>query len=222
MVKLSGKACPKLLLMASCVLAMGLSNRLCAESPAEKMLLAKAQSLVAHGHLELAIQTWQQVLLSDPADREALLGIAKADMQLGKTEEAQKYEQQLRDLGNSSADVAQIEAMPHVQSQSVRLNDARRLAQQGKYADAMKVYRDLYPNGPPAGEMALEFYETQAAIPGLRRQATDRLRELATQFSADPRYAIVLGRTLTYDPKTRAEGMALLSHYDSSPEAQQV
>jgi tetratricopeptide (TPR) repeat protein len=107
---------------------MGLSNRLCAESPAEKMLLAKAQSLVAHGHLELAIQTWQQVLLSDPADREALLGIAKADMQLGKTEEAQKYEQQLRDLGNSSADVAQIEAMPHVQSQSVRLNDARRLA----------------------------------------------------------------------------------------------
>jgi tetratricopeptide (TPR) repeat protein len=201
---------------------MGLSNRLCAESPAEKMLLAKAQSLVAHGHLELAIQTWQQVLLSDPADREALLGIAKADMQLGKTEEAQKYEQQLRDLGNSSADVAQIEAMPHVQSQSVRLNDARRLAQQGKYADAMKVYRDLYPNGPPAGEMALEFYETQAAIPGLRRQATDRLRELATQFSADPRYAIVLGRTLTYDPKTRAEGMALLSHYDSSPEAQQA
>ena len=60
MVKLSGKACPKLLLMASCVLAMGLSNRLCAESPAEKMLLAKAQSLVAHGHLDLAVQTWQQ------------------------------------------------------------------------------------------------------------------------------------------------------------------
>ena len=70
------------------------------ESPAEKILLAKAQSLVAHGHLELAIQTWQQVLLSDPTDREALLGIAKADMQLGKTEEAQKYAQRLRDLGD--------------------------------------------------------------------------------------------------------------------------
>jgi Flp pilus assembly protein TadD len=201
---------------------MGLSNHLSAESPAEKVLLAKAQSLLAHGHLDLAIQTWQQVLLSDPTDREALLGIAKADMQLGKTEEAQRFAQRLRDLGASSADLSQIEAMPHVQPPSVRLKQARSLAQQGKYADAMKVYRDLYPDGPPAGDMALEFYETQAAVPELRRQAVDRLRQLAVQFSADPRYAIVLGRILTYDPKTRAEGMAMLSHYDASPEAQEA
>ena len=82
-------------------------------------------------------------------------------------------------LGTSSADLSQIAAMPHVEPQSVRLKEARSLAQQGKYADAMKVYRDLYPNGPPAGDMALEFYETQAAIPELRRQAIDRLHELA-------------------------------------------
>ena len=209
--------------MASCcALAIGLSNHLFAESPAEKVLLTKAQSLLAHGHLELAIQTWQQVLLSDPTNREALLGIAKADMQLGKTEEAQKFAQRLRDLGASAADLGQIDAMPHVQPPSVRLKQARSLAQQGKYADAMKVYRDLYPNGPPAGDIALEFYETQAAVPELRRQAIDRLRELAGQFSADPRYAIVLGRILTYDPKSRAEGMAMLSHYDASPEAQEA
>ena len=48
------------------------------------------------------------------------------------------------------------------------------------------------------------------------------LRKLALQFSADPRYAIALGRILTYDPKTRAQGIAMLSHYDSSPEAQQA
>src|SRR6202453_350806 len=125
MVRMSGKAYPRLLLMASCALAMGLSNRLSAQSPVEKVLLAKAQSLQAHGHLELAIQAWQQVLLSDPTDREALLGIAKADMQLGKTEEAQKYVLKLRELGNSSADLAQIEAMPHVGTQSARLNEAR-------------------------------------------------------------------------------------------------
>ena len=222
MVRMSGKAYTRLLLMASCALAMGLSNRLSAESPAEKVLLAKAQSLQAHGHLELAIQAWQQVLLSDPTDREALLGIAKADMQLGKTEEAQKLAQRLRDLGASSEDLSQIAAMPHVQPPSVRLKQARSLAQQGKYADAMKVYRDLYPDGPPAGDMALEFYETQAAVPELRRQAVDRLRQLAVQFSADSRYAIVLGRVLTYDPKTRAEGIAMLSHYNASPEAQQA
>jgi cellulose synthase operon protein C len=222
MVKSSGNAYPKLLLLAACALAMGLARPLSAQSTAEKVLLAKAQSLVAHGHLELAIQTWQQVLLSDPGERDALLGIARADMQLGKTEEAQKYVQKLRDLGNNSADLAQVEAMPHVGTQSARLNDARHLAQRGKYADAMKVYRDLFPNGPPAGDMSLEFYETEAAIPESRRQATDELHKLALQFSADPRYAIALGRILTYDPKTRAQGIALLGHYDSSPEAQEA
>jgi cellulose synthase operon protein C len=222
MVKLSGSAYPKLLILASCALAMGLARPLSAQATAEKVLLAKAQSLVAHGHLELAVQTWQQVLLSDPSDRDALLGIAKADMQLGKTEEAQKYVQKLRELGSSSADLAQVEAMPHVGTQSARLNDARHLAQRGKYVDAMKVYRDLFPNGPPAGDMSLEFYETEAAIPESRRQATDELHKLALQFSADPRYAIALGRILTYDPKIRAQGIALLSHYDSSPEAQEA
>ena len=127
--RLSGNVCPKLLLLATCALAMGLARPLYAQSTAEKILLSKAQSLVAHGHLELAVQTWQQVLLSDPTDRDALLGIAKADMQLGKTEEAQKYVQRLRDLGSGSADLAQIEAMPHVGTQSARLNEARRLAQ---------------------------------------------------------------------------------------------
>src|ERR1700678_2006222 len=222
MAKLSGNACPKLLLLATCALAMGLARPLSAQSTAEKVLLSKAQSLVAHGHLELAVQTWQQVLLSDPTDRDALVGVAKADMQLGKTEEAQKYVQRLRELGNGSADLAQIEAMPHVGTQSARLNEARRLAQRGKYAEAMKIYRDLFPTGPPAGDMSLEFYETEAAIPESRREATDDLHKLATQFSADPRYAIALGRILTYDPKTRAQGIALLSHYDSSPEAQEA
>src|SRR6202012_2390373 len=222
MAKLSGNACPKLLLLATCALAMGLGRPMAAQSTAEKVLLSKAQSQIAHGHLELAVQTWQQVLLSDPTDRDALLGIAKADMQLGKTEEAQKYVQRLRELGNGSADLAQIEAMPHVGTQSARLNEARRLAERGKYAEAMKIYRDLFPNGPPAGDMSLEFYETEAAIPESRREATDELRKLATHFSADPRYAIALGRILTYDPKTRAQGIALLGHYDSSPEAQQA
>jgi cellulose synthase operon protein C len=222
MVKLDGNTCPKLLLLVCCALVVCLSKPLFAQSAAEKVLLAKAQSLVANGHLELAVQTWQQVLLSDPTNRDAFLGIAKADMQLGKTEEAQKYAQRLRELGGSSADLAQIEAMPHVQPPLVRLNDARRSAQRGDYADAMKIYRDLFPNGPPAGDMSLEFYETEAAIPESRRQATDELRKLSTQFSADPRYAIALGRILTYDPKTRAQGIALLSHFDSSPEAQEA
>jgi len=220
MAKLSGKRLSYLLLIGA--MAVSSFGRIYAQSGGEKILLTRAQAHLAHGEPELAVQIWQQVLLSDPTCKEAILGIAKADMQMGKTEEAQRYEQRLRELGTSAADVQQIESIPHVQPQSVRLEHARRLAQEGKYTDAMAAYRELFPNGPPAGEIAREFYETEAAIPASKGAAIEGLRKLAAQFSADPQYAIALGRTLTYDPKTRAEGIAVLSRVEKSPEAQRA
>jgi cellulose synthase operon protein C len=222
MVKLRSKFCSSLLFIACGAMAMSPTGRVYAQSGGEKILLARAQAHLAHGEPELAVQIWQQVLLSDPTCREAILGIAKADMQMGKTEEAQRYEERLRELGISAADVQQIESIPHAQPQSVRLEHARRLAQEGRSAEAVAAYRELFPNGPPAGEIAREFYETEASIPASKGAAIEGLRKLASQFSADPQYTIALGRTLTYDPKTRAEGISILGRVEKSPEAQRA
>ena len=184
-----------------------------AASQAEQALLARAQSLAEHGQLDIAIQTWQQVLLSDPNSKDALAGIARAEMQLGRAKDAEPYLDKLRSLGGSGQVIAQIEAMPHVQPPSQRLDDAQRLAQKGDYADAMKTYRQIYGDHPPAGDVALSYYDTEAAIPAEREHAIEGLRDLAQRFPADPRYAITLGRVLTYEPKTRAEGIALLNKY---------
>jgi tetratricopeptide (TPR) repeat protein len=222
MARLSGKLCSYLLLIACVTTAASPSGRVYAQSGGEKILLERAQAHLAHGEPELAVQIWQQVLLSDPTSHEAILGIAKADMQMGKTEEAQRYEERLRELGISAAEIQQIESIPHEQPQSVRLAQARRLAQEGRSAEAVAAYRELFPNGPPAGDIAREFYETEAAIPASKGAAIDGLRKMANQFSADPQYTIALGRTLTYDPKTRAEGIAILSRMEKSPEAQRA
>src|SRR6202012_6120635 len=123
-------------------------------------------------------------------------------------------------LGGSTADVSKIETMPNVQPQSVRLNQAAILAQQGKYAEAMRIYRDIFGNEPPAGNIALAYYDTEAGMPESRQHAIEGLRKLSQQFPADSRYAITMGRILTYDPKTRSEGMALLQRYSEGPAAQ--
>jgi cellulose synthase operon protein C len=112
--------------------------------------------------------------------------------------------------------------MLHVQPQSVRLTEAERLAQEGQYAGAMRIYRDLFDDHPPAGDIARAYYDTEAALQDSRPQAIEGLRRLLKQFPADSQYAITLGRILTYDPKTRAEGVALLERYSSSPEAQKA
>lgn len=220
MEKLNRKFHRRILLTVIGMLAVGVPCSLPAQSTAEKLLLSKAQSLAAHGRLDMAVQTWQQVLLSNPNNIEALTGIAKADMELGKPDEARQYLDRLRAAGGNPSAISQIQAMPHVGPQSDRLNEASRLAQSGQYAQAMKIYRDVFGNEPPAGNYALAYYDTEAAIPEDRAHAVEGLRKLSQQFPADSRYAITLGRILTYDPKTRSEGIALLQRYSGVPAAQ--
>jgi cellulose synthase operon protein C len=219
MEKVNRNICRNLLLVAAGALAFGFSSSVLADSPAERALLAKAQTLAAGGHLDMAVQTWKQVLLADPSSREALLGVAKADMKLGKSDEAKRYLDLFRAAGGDPSEISKVAAMPNVESQSVRLAEAGRLAQDGKYDDAMRIYRDLFGATPPAGDYALAYYDTEAAIPADRPHAIDGLRRLAKQFPADSRYEVTLARILTYDPKTRPEGIAILQRYDSVPAA---
>jgi tetratricopeptide (TPR) repeat protein len=220
MEKLNCSSHRRILLTAIGALVIGSPCYLPAQSAGEKALLAKAQSLASHGRLDMAVQTWQQVLLSNPNSTEALAGIAKADMQLGKPDESRQYLDRLRAAGGNPSAIAQIQAMPRVAPQSERLNEASRLAQNGQYAEAMRIYRDVFGSEPPAGNYALAYYDTEAAIPAARAHAIEGLRKLSKQFPTDSRYVITLGRVLTYDPKTRAEGIAILEQHSGVPDAQ--
>ena len=182
-------------------------------SPAERALLTRAQAFAARSQFDLAVQAWKQVLASDPANQQALMGIARAEMQLGRRQEAEAYLDRLRHLGGDAKIVQQIASMPPAQTPGQRLEAARRLAQQGRYADAMAIYRSLYGKTPPDGDIALDYYDTEAAIPTDRSRAVAGLRGLTQRFPGDPRYAITLGRALTYDSVTRPEGIAILQRY---------
>ena len=208
----------RILLVAIAALAIGSPCNLSAQSAAEKALLAKAQSLASHGRLDMAVQTGSRCF-SDPNSTEALAGIAKADMQLASPRRRQ-YLDRLRSAGGSPSVIAQIQSMPHLGPQSERLSEASRLAQNGQYAEAMRIYRDVFGPEPPAGNDAVAYYDTEAAIPANRPHAIAGLRKLAKKFPGDPRYAITLGRVLTYDPKTRSEGIAILNQYGGVPDAQ--
>lgn len=220
MEKVSRKFCRQTLLAALCASLMAVTTGVHAQSAAEKTLLAKAQSLANAGQLDMAVQTWQQVLLADGKNQEALLGIARADMQLGKTEEAQQYLNRLRAAGGNAAEIAKIQGMPSVQPQADRIRQAGELAQQRRYDEAMQIYRSVFGDNPPAGNYALAYYDTEAAIPADRPHAIAGLRRLSKQFPADSRYAVTLGRVLTYDPATRTEGMSILRQYENVPAAQ--
>jgi tetratricopeptide (TPR) repeat protein len=219
MAKISYSALRKALLTALCAIALDPRMAVAVDSPAIKILLNRAQTQAQGGHLDIAISTWQQVLASDPVNLEALQSLAAAEVQLGHQSEADTYIQRLKKAGASEVVLGQLKSMRARPSDAALMQQASSLAKFGQYSGAMEIYRKLYGNDPPAGDTALVYYDTLAALPAERKRAVEGLRKLQRQFPSDERYSITLGRVLTYDAPTRAEGMTLLQHYPNDRNA---
>jgi len=81
----------------------------------------------------------------------------------------------------------------------------------------MRIYREFYGDKPPDGDIALAYYETLYATPNGKTEALNAMRAAAARNPGDPRFIVTLGRMLTYDAHTRAEGIKILrEHLDSS------
>ncbi len=187
--------------------------------PATQPLLEKAHALEVRGRMDMASQTWQQVLLADPNNTEALGGLARAAKLSNKPADAQRYIEKLRAINPNDPGIARAENMGTESDHQIQLRDAGKLAQQGQYGQAMALYRKVYGDTPPPGDQALAFYETEAATEDGRPHAINGLRGLVEKNPSDSRYQVALGRILTYNPKTRAEGRKLLAQHPADPQA---
>jgi tetratricopeptide (TPR) repeat protein len=203
-------------------LALAASLMMVAQSPAVNALLARARTQEKAGHIDLAAQTWQQVLLVDVNDREALAGLARSAKMAGDEAAAKGYLNRLRRIDPHSSEIAKIEATPSSKAQTAQLEKASQLAQTGHPDEALRVYRSIWGNRPPDGDWALAYYDTEAGVEAERSDAESHLRELARKYPADTRYSITLGRILTYTPRTRPEGIQLLERFAQDSAAQQA
>ena len=220
MAKINPQMIGRMLLVSACTMILPPVAAWGADSPAIRILLDRAKAQAQSGHLDIAASTWKQVLVSDPSNMEALRNLASVEAQLGHQQESDGYIQRLKKLGASSTEIGQLQGMRARPADADLLKQAASLSKAGQYSQAMEIYRKLYGNNPPAGQIALVYYDTEAATPSERSHAIEGLRKLAQQFPADERYSITLGRVLTYDAATRQEGIAILQRYPSDAAAQ--
>jgi tetratricopeptide (TPR) repeat protein len=196
-----------------------------AASSGVDLLLEKARSLEGRGRTDLAAQTWQQVLLADPNQAEALAGLARWAKQSGQQEEARTYLDRLKRAHPGDPAIARIEAMKVLTAQQrTRLDEAGRLARAGRSDDAFRIYREIFGQDPPLGDWTVAYYETEAASANGREPALASMRQLVQRYPSNDQYKLALGRLLTYDPKTRMQGIQLLAnlHGASSEAARQA
>jgi tetratricopeptide (TPR) repeat protein len=173
--------------------------------------------------MDLAEQTWKQVLQADPMNPDALGGLARAAKQEGNTALANSYLERLRAAQTTTPKpVAGDDQMSAQQKQLAQLEQAGKLAEAGKYAAAMTIYRQVLGATPPPGAWALVYYETESATDEGRPHAIAGLQALVEKYPNDSRYQIALGRILTYDPKTREQGRKVLERYPQDRQADEA
>ena len=203
-----------LILFAILISVLAVSN-CSAQTNSSEILLQRARTLESQNHLDLAARAWDQVLLSEPKNVEALTGLARYAEQQGNTKEAEQYLQKAKSIDPNASLAPKSEAAQHraidsttlTPEQNSKLQEAARLSADHKSEEAMQLYRELFKDRPPDGAYALAYYETLAGIPAERNVAITRLHELAKRHADDPRYALAAAQLLTYSPQTRAQGL---------------
>ncbi len=175
-----------------------------------ELLVNKARSLEGRGRADLAAQSWQQVLLADPNQQEALAALARFAKQNGRSQESAAYLERLRKINPNHSALGQVQTMRVVSQQQARLKEAERLASNQQFDQALQVYREVFGGEPPPGGYAIAYYETQAAVPGGWESATAALRKLSDSYPDSEDYRLSLGRLLTYRPATRFAGIHML------------
>jgi tetratricopeptide (TPR) repeat protein len=183
-------------------------------------LAAKARDLEARGRADLAVQIWQQILLAAPDNAEALAGLARDYKLIGNEEKADAALARLRRVNPNDPNIAKIESMPVTSGSVEELRQAGDLAKQGRNDEAMRIYRRLYADHPPDGDIGLAYYQTLYGTASGKQEAITGMRGLAERNPGDPRYPIQLGIMLTYDQRTRAEGIRILRAHANDPGAQ--
>jgi len=183
-------------------------------------LAEKAHALESRGRPDMAVQLWQQILLSSPNNPEALAGLAKDYKLMGTADKANEALDRLRKANPNDPNIARIEALSSTKTQSDQLRTAGELARQGRPDDAMRIYRQLYGDRPPEGEIAVAYFQTLFATATGKAAAIAGMRSLADHNPGDSRYAVALGTMLTYDARTRPEGVRILEAHPQDADAQ--
>ncbi len=189
-----------------------------AQSSATEVLIQRARALDGQGRHDLAAADWRQVLLLEPAQPEALAALASFYQSAGDTATANRYLAELRKAKPGDARLTKIPQSSAPGGADADFQAASKMAAQHHYPEALALYRKAFHGTTPSGMWALSYYETQAAIPAELPQSVAGLRDLAKQYPANPSYQLALGRVLTYEPKTRLEGVHILANLHGTAE----
>src|SRR5271166_2669844 len=115
-----------------------------AQSDVAKLLVSKAQTLERRGRIDLAAKVWEQVLLANPEDTDALAGMARYSQQTGNADAARSYLEKLKKIDPTAHAKAVEQPQGIDPRQQAKLEEAGKLSAQHNPDAAMRLYREVF------------------------------------------------------------------------------
>lgn len=206
----------------ACILGLLLttaSHPVWAQDATSRMLLEQGRYWQAHDKPDLAAQSWQKLLLTDPKQPEGLYGMASVAIGKKQFSAANDYLAKLRAAAPDSRFVPLLEQDLRlaVEPGKSTLARARQMAQDAvnqndtkALAAAIAQYDKALGGKAPQGAVAREYYTYLGYTEGGVDQGIQGLQRLDAETPNDPYTMLALAQHQVRDERERAAGVALL------------
>ncbi len=183
------------------------------------VLIRQAERWLAQDRADLAASSIERALVADPTNPAALAVAARVEAARGNRDAATSTLNRLRAAGASDEQRAVAEqAVRAATIDRAAIDDARRLAREGRPSEAVARYRAAFGGAAPPDAFALEYYETLAGTEAGAEEGRRGLARLAGRPGATGRALLANAQALTFAPATRAEGIAALAQIANRPD----
>ncbi len=190
-----------------------------AQSSPVELLIRQAERWLGQDRPELAASSIERALSAEPRNTAALALAARIEAARNNRTAAAAFETRLREAGGTAEQRAQAEgALRGAAIDRAAIEEARRLAREGRAAEAAARYRAIFGTQGPTEGFAQEYFQALAAADASRDEGVRGLQRLAEQPNASPRARLVAAQNLTFQPATRAEGIRRLTQLVDNPE----
>lgn len=179
---------------------------------AANVLLRSAWLWQTKGRQDLARLALEKLQNVTPNHPQGLLELGLLDLRSGRADSAAFLLQRLRETNPRHPATQRLaEALRLATKDRFQMLAVRRLDESGDSDAAIDGLRKLFPDGAPAGELGIDYYQIVASAPGQRANAIAGLRRLMTENPGNPRFPLALAAMLLDRPDTSAEGFQLFA-----------
>ncbi len=187
------------------------------------LLLDSARWWKAQDRADLAVIALRKLLLSNPDQAEALMLLAELQWDQHQEKAFQTLKAHLQHVAEHSQQYSELCEFTRIQTQEKQqLLHIELLAKAGNYHTAALAMRQLLPNGPPEGELALRYYQVLGNDSRFWTQAVTGLQHLVQAIPGDPSYRNALAQLLLLRKTTAAQGVQQIAQLVQSQQIPQT